>query len=192
MKVTIENATDYNKSRPRYIAENNRRLKTESKLVTQVIDLAEPLCEAEGMELVHVEYQRESAGRVLRLFLDKPEGVLLDDCVNISRQLSDLLDIYLSESEIEKKMAYTLEVSSPGMQRPLGKFTDFEKFTGERVIIKTASPIRGQKRFKGVLSGVSKEMIKMNCKKSNKHDETIRIPFNEIIKARLIKMNGEF
>ena len=188
----IENEIAYNESRPRYVGENRRMFKTESNLVTQVIDLAEPLCEAEGMELVHVEYQRESAGRVLRLFLDKPEGVSLGDCVNVSRQLSDLLDIYLNESEIEKKTAYNLEVSSPGIQRPLGKFTDFEKFAGESVIIKTALPIKGQKRFKGVLSGVSQEMIKLNCKKPKKHDKTIRIPFNEIIKARLIKMNGEF
>jgi len=162
-------------------------MKAEADIVAQVIDLAEPLCEAEGLELVHVEYQRESAGRVLRLFLDKPEGVMLDDCVNISRQLSDLLDIYLMESEVEKEMAYNLEVSSPGIERPLGKFTDFQKFAGERAIIKTASPIKGQKRFKGVLSGVSQEMIELK-----KHAETIRIPFNEIIKARLIKMNGEF
>jgi len=89
-------------------------------------------------------------------------------------------------------MAYNLEVSSPGMQRPLGKFTDFEKFTGESVVIKTSSPIKGQKRFKGVLSGVSQKMIKLNCKKNKKLDKIIRIPFNEIIKARLIKMNGEF
>ncbi len=190
--MTIENETDYKESRPRYVGENKQMLKTESNLVTQVIDLAEPLCDAEGMELVHVEYQRESAGRVLRLFLDKPEGVALADCVNISRQLSDLLDIYLIESKVEKKLAYNLEVSSPGIERPLGKFTDFQKFAGERVMIKTVAPIRGQKRFKGVLSGVSKEMIKLNCKTSEKHDKTIRIPFNEIMKARLIKMNGEF
>ncbi len=174
-------------SRCQYVGENNRMFRTKSNLVTQVIDLVEPLCEAEGMELVHIEYQRESAGRVLRLFLDKPEGVALDDCVNISRQLSDLLDIYLIESEVEKKMTYNLEIASPGIQRPLGKFTDFEKFAGERVIIKTALPINGQKQFKGVLSGVSQEMIKLK-----KHGKTIRIPFNEIIKARLIKMNGEF
>ncbi|MDM8554975.1 ribosome maturation factor RimP [Desulfococcaceae bacterium HSG7] len=181
-----------NESRPRYIGENRGKFYNESNLVTQVIDLAEPLCEAEGMELVHVEYQRESAGRILRLFLDKPEGVSLDDCVGISRQLSDLLDIYLIESEAEKKKAYRLEVSSPGIQRPLGKFTDFEKFTGKRVIIKTILPINGQKQFKGVLSGVSQEMIKLDCKKNKKNDKTIRIPYNEIIKARLIKMNGEF
>jgi ribosome maturation factor RimP len=167
-------------------------LKSESNLVTQVIDLAEPLCEAEGMELIHVQYQREPAGQILRLFLDKPEGVMLDDCAGISRQLSDLLDIYLVESEVEKKRAYRLEVSSPGIQRPLGKLTDFEKFTGERVMIKTDMPIKGQKRFKGVLAGVSQEMIKLDCKKNKNQDKIIRIPFNEIIKARLIKMNGEF
>ena len=188
----IENKVVCDESRLRYISENRRMFKTESNLVTQVIDLAEPLCEAEGMEIVHVEYQREPAGQVLRLFLDKPEGVSLDDCAGISRQLSDLLDIYLVESEVEKKKAYRLEVSSPGIQRPLGKLTDFKKFTGERVIIKTAMPIKGQKRFKGVLSGVSQETIKLDCKKTENHNKTIRIPFNEIIKARLIKMNGEF
>ncbi len=188
MTQTIQNT----ENRPRYIGENRHILRNESNLVTQVIDLAEPLCEAEGMELIHVEYQRESAGLVLRLFLDKSEGVALDDCAYISRQLGDLLDIYLIESEVEKKSAYNLEVSSPGTQRPLGKFTDFEKFTGERVIIKIASSIKGQKQFKGVLSGVSQEMVKLNCKKNKNPNKTIWIPFNEIIKARLIKMNGEF
>ncbi len=185
MNTTRE--TGYKQTRPRYIGENNHLFKTESTLVSQVIDLAEPLCQAEGVELVHIEYQRESTGRVLRLFLDHPQGVSLDDCVNISRQLSDLLDVYLEESEAEKAIAYNLEVSSPGIERPLGKLVDFEKFAGKRALVKTITPINGRKQFKGVLAGVSGEKVKLK-----NQEKTIQIPFNEIMKARLIEMNGEF
>jgi ribosome maturation factor RimP len=89
-------------------------------MVAKVWRLAEPLCLSEGLELVHVEYQREPAGRTLRIYLDKPGGVTLDDCVNISRQLSDLLDVGL-----ETEAPYRMEVSSPGIQRPLGRLERF-------------------------------------------------------------------
>ena len=75
--------------------------------------IAKSLCLSEGMELVHIEYQHEPGGMVLRIYIDKPGGVTLDDCVRISRQLNDLLDIYL-----EGSAAYNLEVSSPGPDRP--------------------------------------------------------------------------
>ncbi len=89
-------------------------------LLPDIWRIAEPLCLSEGLELVHIEFQREQAGRTLRLFLDKPGGVTLDDCVNISRQLSDLLDVSLDE----ETPPYNLEVSSPGVPRPLGKISD--------------------------------------------------------------------
>ena len=67
--------------------------KREKQVIRQVETLAGPLCASENLELVHIEYQRESGGRVLRVYIDRPEGVALDDCVNVSRQLNDLLDV---------------------------------------------------------------------------------------------------
>jgi ribosome maturation factor RimP len=81
----------------------------EQGVIRQIAKLAEPLCDSEGLELVHIEYQRESGGRILRLYIDRPGGVSIDDCVNVSRQLNDLLDV-----NFEDIGPYTLEVTSPG------------------------------------------------------------------------------
>ncbi|MBW2488595.1 MAG: hypothetical protein JRE72_14325, partial [Deltaproteobacteria bacterium] len=88
--------------------------KNEKALIRQIESLVEPLCDSEGLELVHIEYQREAGGRVLRLYIDRPAGVRIDDCVNVSRQLNDLLDVNLDDMG-----PYTLEVTSPGPERPL-------------------------------------------------------------------------
>lgn len=146
------------------------------KLVPDLVrSWAEPLCESEGLELVHVEYQRESGGRILRLYIDKPGGVGLDDCVNVSRQMNDLLDVNLEELG-----PYSLEVTSPGPERPLAKQKDFDKFKGSRVKIKTNRPLNGQKNFTGILMGISGEQVKLQI-----DDDAIVIPYQDISKARL-------
>lgn len=159
------------------------------KIVDQVMKLGEPLCEAEGMELIHVEYQREPGGRTLRIYLDKPGGVTLDDCVHVSRQLGDLLDVYL-----EGSASYRLEVSSPGPDRPLGKMADFEKFKGNTAKLKIYdSPGEiGQgvclkkKSITGVLLGISEDRVELMA-----GDQKIAVPYRDIAKARLVNYNGE-
>ena len=143
--------------------------------------LASPLCESEGIELVHLEYQRESSGWILRLYIDKPGGVTLDDCTNVSRQMNDLLDVHLDEIG-----PYNLEVTSPGPERPLVKAQDFEKFEGNLAKIKTVRPFDGQKNFKGVLMGISREQVKLRV-----GQETIAIALTDISKARLVNYSGE-
>jgi len=145
-------------------------------MIDEVKQIAEPLCESEGLELVHVEYQSESCGRILRVYIDAPNGITLDDCSNISRQLSDILDISLQSDS-----SYRLEVSSPGTDRPLTKEEDFQKFKGEKAVIKTNKPINGQKNIKGILLGISEGTVKLTT-----NDKTFAVPFQEIIKARLI------
>lgn len=144
-------------------------------------ELGEPLCEAEGLELIHVEYQREPGGWVLRLFIEKPGGVGIEDCTAVSRQIGDLLDI-----KLDSGVAYTLEVSSPGPQRPLSKRTDFERFAGRGVWIRTRSALGGQKNFKGILAGIADERIRLTLAQ-----ETIEIPYHEIAKARLTNYHGD-
>jgi ribosome maturation factor RimP len=161
---------------------NPMAISREKKVAEKVRQLAEPLCEAEQIELVHVQFQREPAGRVLRLYIDKPGGVNLNDCVNISRQLGDLLDVYL-----DTDFKYNLEVSSPGLNRPLGRLQDFERFKGNLVRIKSANAIRGRKKFKGVLLGVLDETIILRA-----HDgREFSIPYSEIVNARLVDCSGE-
>lgn len=143
--------------------------------------MAEPLCESEGMELIHIEYQRESGGRILRFYIDKPGGVGVDDCAYISRQLGGLMDV-----NFENIGPYSLEVSSPGSDRPLGRRQDFEKFRGHVVKIRTAScaddgkPVK-HKTVQGLLSGISDETVSIQVE-----DGTVGIPFREIIRARLV------
>lgn len=151
------------------------------RFVDQVTRLADPVCVAEGMELVHVEYQREPGGLTLRIYLDKPGGVTLDDCVDISRQLEDLLDVHTQEVP-----PYRLEVSSPGSQRPIGKLKDFIRFEGHRAKIRLAVAVNGRKNFTGVLAGVSNETVRLTLDK-----ETVSLNFNDITRARLINYNGE-
>lgn len=149
--------------------------------IDEIRDLAEPLCESEGYELVHVEFQAEPGGRILRLYIDKPGGVTLDDCVTVSRQLSDLLDVAL-----EDMGPYSLEVSSPGPERPLGKIEDFSRFQGNRAKIRTVRPIEGQKNFTGVLSGVDRDTVNLTTA-----EKTVAIPYDLIQKARLAD-RGDF
>lgn len=144
-------------------------------MLAQVWRLAQPLCLGEGVELVHVEYQREHGGRTLRIYLDKSGGITLDDCANISRQLSDILDVGL-----ETDAPYRLEVSSPGMPRPLGKLDDFNRFKGGRIKIRTSRPIDGQKNFTGILGGVSGPMVRLNV-----DNQAVDIAFVDIAKAHI-------
>lgn len=145
-------------------------------MVPRVWQLAEPLCLGEGMELVHVEYRREPAGRTLRIYLDKPGGVTLDDCVAISRQLGDILDVGL-----ETELSYRMEVSSPGVQRPLGRLDDFERFRGRRAKVRTSRPIQGRKNFTGTLEGVAESSVRLMVS-----NQTMDIAFTDIVKAHLI------
>jgi len=144
-------------------------------MIARTKDLLEPLCEAEGMELVHIECQREAGGRILRLYVDKPGGVTLDDCIHISRQSSDMIDVYLEDTG-----PFNLEVSSPGQNRPLGKKSDFDRFKGNRVNIRTTSSIGGKKKINCVLLGISEDVVKVSM-----DDQIVDIPYNEIVKARL-------
>ena len=157
-----------------------RFLAIQKEIISRIKELAEPLCEVEGMELVHVECRQESVGMTIRLYIDRPGGVTLDDCVHINRQMNSFMDVDSEESDFESIGPYNLEVSSPGSNRPLGKRADFERFKGQIAEIKTFNSVDGQKKFKGVLLGMSEETVELLS-----NDKTIAIPFQEITRARL-------
>ena len=119
--------------------------------VARVWEIAAPLAAGEGMEIVDIEFRREGGrgGRVLRLYLDKEGGPSVDDLTRISRQLDDLLD-----SHIAVDGPYTLEVSSPGINRVLKKLEHFVRFTGKRVRVRTREMIEGRRSFLGLLKEV--------------------------------------
>lgn len=111
-----------------------------------------------GYELVEVEYGREDVGEVLRLYVDNDTGITIDDCVDVSRFVSPVLD---KEDYIPQ--AYNLEVSSPGIDRPIRKVNDFERFRGERIKLETVTPIGGRKRYTGTLEGIQDGLITVTC-----------------------------
>jgi len=116
----------------------------------KVGELVEPLTDYNGLELVLVEFVKGPRGNTLRLVIDKEGGVTLDDCSRLSRVVSDLLDVHDPVPG-----SYNLEVSSPGINRPLVNAKDYERFSGQKVFVRTSEPVDGRKRFKGLLRGVS-------------------------------------
>ena len=146
----------------------------------KIWQFAEPVAISEGMELIHVECLKMHARWIVRLFLDKDGGVTIDDCSLISNQLGDLLDI-----QDLMKGTYTLEVSSPGFDRPISRDQDFVKYQGVKVTIKTGIKIEGIKNFRGILSGYIEEdgqkLVLLDIS-----GKTYRIPKSEIVKTNLV------
>ncbi|BDG59398.1 ribosome maturation factor RimP [Caldinitratiruptor microaerophilus] len=152
-----------------------------NKVEVLVEDLVRPVVEAMGIELVAVEYVREAGRRFLRLYIDKPGGVNLDDCEAVSRRAEVLLD---QEDPIPE--SYYLEVSSPGLERPLRKDADFERFAGRRVRITTYSPVGGRRRFEGELLGLSEGRVRLRVAPQGKGEpEEVAIPREQVASARL-------
>lgn len=116
--------------------------------------LVEPLIKEKGLELVDVEYMKEGAHWYLRLFIDKEGSVDIDDCTEVSHAVSGLLDT----SDVILQ-SYILEVSSPGLERPLKKNEDFQRFQGKLITIKTNKLFKGYQEFSGYLVGLENEEI---------------------------------
>jgi len=143
--------------------------------VEKIERVVEPLCLAEDIELVHSECVGGNGTMVIRIFIDKPGGITIDDCVNMSRQIGDLIDVYM-----EDMGPYRLEVSSPGPERPLKKKGDFLKFTGNKVRVETFELIDGRKKFTGILKSFSNDVAGLSI-----NGKIVEIPFGRIKKARL-------
>jgi ribosome maturation factor RimP len=129
-----------------------------------------------GYELVGVEYRRGKDFGLLRVYIDKDDGIVVDDCVAVSRQLSAMLDV-----EDPLKEAYQLEVSSPGMDRPLFVKEHFERFAGSKVRIKLRMKLNGRRKFEGVLKGVQNDSVILEM-----DDEMEQLPLDQIDTARLV------
>lgn len=121
------------------------RLKPEG-IEDRIRELARPVAEGFGLELVDVAYTSEYGRRVLRVYIDKPGGVTLEDCERVSRELGAVLDV---EDPIPQ--SYNLEVSSPGLDRPLKTEADFARFAGKRARIRAREPVEGRRNFKAVI-----------------------------------------
>jgi len=140
--------------------------------------LLAPVVEGMGYELVGIEYllRGPSGGGLLRIYIDHTNGITLDDCSRVSHQVSGVLDV---EDPIGE--SYSLEISSPGLDRPLFGKRDFERFVGNRVALRMRTKIAGQRRFNGELRGVEGGDVLLVV-----DDELIRLPLEQIDKARVV------
>jgi ribosome maturation factor RimP len=145
-------------------------------IVQKAEEMLAPLLADEGVSLVDVEYKFERGGWVLRVLLDREGGITLDECARVSREFGQLLDVGNIVTA-----AYRLEVSSPGLDRPLKKETDFIHYIGRQVRIKTSDPISGRHNFKGSLIDCAEGKIMVKVEGS----EVFTIPLAAIRKANL-------
>lgn len=141
----------------------------------RLIALIEPLAGSLGYELVELEFASGRSHGVLRIFIDRPEGIRVEDCERMSRETSALLDV-----EDPIPTAYTLEVSSPGFDRVLRTKPHFERFVGERVHVELKVPREGRRRYTGLLRQVADAGIEIEVDR-----QMVNVPFAEIGKARL-------
>jgi len=145
----------------------------------KIEELIEPVLESESMELVDSECLKMKTRWMVRIFVDKENGVTLDDCARISHELGDILDVHDIPPE-----PYTLEVSSPGLDRPLAKDNDFIKYRGHKVCVKVDQKIDGKRNFQGELI----DYLDENGMKTLIVDVagiTYRIPRKQVVKAHL-------
>ena len=148
------------------------------KITDNVLKIAQPIVENEGLEFVDLEFVKEGDNYFLRLFIDNPENDIgLEECERISNLLSEELDRI---DPIEE--SYILEVSTPGIERPLKKIKDFDRFEGDLVTLKTYAPIVGKKEFTGKLLKRDDQIIRLQLKTDSK---TIDIPYSSIASAHL-------
>lgn len=147
------------------------------KVEETIWTVAEPIVQENGMELIEVEFVKEGAEWFLRIFMDKEGGTVdLDDCEAVSRKVSEILDV---SDPIEQE--YRLEVSSPGIERPLRRTKDFVRFCGEKIQVKTYTEVQGKKKLIGILKAASEDEITVNA-----DGEDVVIPMKQIAKANLV------
>lgn len=160
----------------KYLRVTTRALNTGTDtLLTAIRAFAEPMLADMGLELVELQYRREGHGWVLRFFIDKEGGVTIDDCALASREIGAYLEV---EDLLDH--AYHLEVSSPGLERPLKKRDDYLRFAGRLVRIKTHEAIAGQKVFTGTLARLEGDAVILTV-----DGKEVVLDFANITKARL-------
>jgi ribosome maturation factor RimP len=165
-----------------YAASSEPRLVVEPGLPARVATIVEPVIEQLGYRLVRVRVS-SAEGCTVQIMAERPDGTMsVEDCEAVSRALSPVLDV---ADPIER--AYRLEISSPGIDRPLVRKSDFERYTGHLAKIETSMPIQGRKRFRGVLVGTEGETARIRRDDAAEGEETeIMIPIEEMSEAKLV------
>jgi ribosome maturation factor RimP len=147
-----------------------------AEIIQKVREIAIPILEREGMELVDIEYQREKQGWVLRVYIHKPGGVTIEDCALISEMLGKELDFYDPIPH-----SYILEISSPGLDRPLVKINDFKRNIGEKVRIFLKESYEGKRFLEAKIINVEKDEIIIDV-----DGKILNLPIDSIHHAKII------
>ncbi|MBT5029055.1 MAG: ribosome maturation factor RimP [Nitrospinaceae bacterium] len=145
-------------------------------IAQSVMNLIEPVLESEGLELVDVEYKKEGSNWFLRVYIDKEGGVNVADCQKVSHLTGDLIEV-----EETIKTPYSLEVSSPGLNRALKREKDFLKFKGKQIRVQSVLPIDNRKKFIGILADFKDQTVFLEF-----DEKSIEIPLSQITKANLV------
>lgn len=141
----------------------------------RLVQILQPVVESLGYELWHLELEGAGSNRLLRLYIDAPGGIALEDCEAVSREVGAALDVADPIPD-----AYRLEVSSPGLDRPLVTADHFRRFAGRRARVRLYAPIDGRRRFTGVILGYDDEGLRLDC-----DGEEVTLASSAIAKARL-------
>src|SRR5688572_3448889 len=146
-------------------------------LVARITEIAERVCRSEGLDVVEVQFLGGGGSRVLRIYIDKPEGVTHADCELVSQQVGTILDV----EDVVPGARYTLEVSSPGVERRLTKPADFQRFTGQKAKIVLADPVENQKYWEGTIRSMEGNVVTLEPSEG----KLVQIPLETVRKANL-------
>jgi ribosome maturation factor RimP len=146
-------------------------------IASKIEEIANRVAVSEGMEIVEVEVKGGGASRFVRISIDKPEGVTHGDCELVSQQVGTILDV----EDVVPGGRYTLEVSSPGVERKLLKLHDYTRFQGKKAKVTLREPVDGRRSWEGTLAGIEDGLIRLDVEGGN----PLRFPFEQVQKAHL-------
>src|SRR5262249_42591515 len=146
-------------------------------VASKIEEIAQRVAQSEGMEVVEVEVKGGGNHRFVRISIDKPSGITHADCELVSQQVGTILDV----EDVMPGGRYTLEVSSPGLERKLVKLQDYQRFQGRKAKVTLREPVEGRRAWEGTLVGISDGTVSLQTEP----DHTVRFPFEMVQKANL-------
>jgi ribosome maturation factor RimP len=167
-------------AKPQRLRMDDKRLELESGPAKRVAEIVEPTIQSMGFRLVRVKF----TGRSLQIMAERPDGsITLDECAALSRAISPVLDV---EDPIPS--SYTLEVSSPGIDRPLVRLEDFERWSGHLAKVELKTAVDGRRRFRGVIEAADGDTIRLRLPPdaSGGEETQVELPFDDIADAKLV------
>ena len=149
--------------------------------VDKIREIADRVAATHGVEVVEVDLRGGGKARMLRITIDKPEGVTHEDCANVSREVGTILDV----EDAVSGSSYTLEVSSPGLDRPLVREQDFARVVGGLVKLMTREPVNGNRHFEGRLQGMENGRLKLEVMSGKKKPKPGHVPPEQKVEIEL-------